>query len=199
MGTHLVNLHMMRSQVFIFIQVLVISCTYSCETADCDCGDWFYDNCHAPPSTIAVHADSLQECSANCKVFASMDQCKYYTYDINGYHDENCLLYQTSPDNLLQACGIQGQPLYNSAGESITTESCASDPCRGYRSLDCLLTSFPVSSSWESSGEECAAMCRGGAATYSVYTQESTRCECYDSGERECAYLMLDLETPITC
>ena len=128
-----------------------------------------------------------------------MDQCKFFTYDINGYHDENCVLYHTSPDTFTQSCGIQGQPLYNSAGASITAGSCASDPCRGFRSLDCLLPNSPVSSSYQSSGEECADTCRGGAASYSVYTKESTLCECYDSGERECAYLMMDLGTPITC
>ena len=39
-----------------------------CDTGDCSCGDWYYDECGVHTPSQALHVGGIQECFDNCQV-----------------------------------------------------------------------------------------------------------------------------------
>merc|ERR1711874_15827 len=200
--------HNMQLFVWLLVQIVIIPLISGCETEDCSCGDWYYDDCGVHTPSQALHAGGLQECLDTCALFASFGQCNFFTFDISDGAHDNCLLYTHSAETFLKTCPVYGQPLYDTDGSTLM-EHCGEDvvgctecqnysatPCGGFRSLDCLLTHAPIHHyEHVAPKEECANLCRNvDGARYSLYNSESLYCECYDSGVRECALVMVEQE-----
>jgi len=198
----------MKYSVFLIFLISGLRNIRGCETDDCSCGDWYYDECGIHTPSQSLHVGGVQECFDNCQLFGSFGQCNFFTFDINHGGHDNCNLYASNAKAFLESCSVYGQPLYDSDGYQLM-ESCGraqlgcrecqnykATPCGGFRSLDCLLTQAPIHHFEDvSPKQECANLCRTeSGARYSLYDSEALYCECYDSGTRECARVMVELE-----
>merc|ERR1719154_670423 len=199
----------MKGHLLLITLVLNLSPITPCETDDCSCGDWLYDECGHVTPVQALHTATLEECFNNCQLFASFGQCTYYNFlTHNGAH-ANCLLYNTNAKTYLGTCPVYGQPLYDADG-NVLMENCGkfekggckecqnydATPCGGFHNIDCLLEDVPIKQIEDVSPKEnCAAQCREvDGARYSVYNHESYLCECYAAGTRECAQIMVEVD-----
>merc|ERR1711872_351449 len=189
----------MRGLLFSALQVFRILGASAC-TDDCTCGDWYFDNCGRHVSSQSIHTGSFEECS----LYQTFGQCSYFTFDINQDVHDTCKLYNHDPQKFLESCGVYGQPLFDSHGNPLTESEChnhSENPCGGFRNLDCILTHAPIRHFENiAQKEKCAMECRKvPGASYSVHNAESKLCECYNSGTRECAFIMVDQDGTVDC
>merc|ERR1711909_88509 len=79
---------------------------------DCGCGDSTADECSRPHPTTAVHVDTIEDCMANCQVFALEDRCKFIIYHYDNI-DENCIIMNEELDKYAGHCNVLGQALWS--------------------------------------------------------------------------------------
>merc|ERR1712179_25718 len=63
-------------------------------SSDCTCGDTMADQCSRPHPTTAVHVETIDDCMANCQVFALEGRCKFIIFHYDNI-DENCIIMRT--------------------------------------------------------------------------------------------------------
>merc|ERR1711915_968219 len=163
------------SDMFLMNLIFAVS-SVTVSVQSLSCSDYVVNTCYDPPATEALHARSLDECKQNCYLFASFDECTFFTYtDFN--IDENCKLFEASLQSWLDTCNIHGQPVKDKNG-------------RGFAKFDCgfIDGGHPVETIDESlSFEECQIRCIEASTNYMLYYHEEALCECYPAGERSCA------------
>merc|ERR1711964_316191 len=135
---------------------------------DCSCSDFSYRGCNVPPGEESTHTETLDECIAQCDLFASFGSCAWLRYDQKNGEDENCHMYSPSRESMkeyLESCNKRGRPTrdtdktcyIDSSGPGANgfcddskrcpggCKACdvddASDPCNGIRETECAMFS----------------------------------------------------------
>lgn len=169
---------------------------------DCGCGDKIADQCSRPHPTTAVHVNSIEDCMANCQVFALEDRCKFIIYHYDNI-DENCIIMNEELDKYAGHCNILGQALWsptpntglsvwggckespdngciNGMGNCDTCTDCNADKCAGFMLSGCLFFSEPLETSSFEDFANCEKFARvKDAATAVLFKREETSCEYY--------------------
>merc|ERR1712080_218147 len=178
-------------------------------SADCSCTDNVADQCSRPHPTTAVHVDTIEDCMANCKVFALEDRCKFIIFHYDNI-DENCIIMNDEMDAYTGHCNIRGQALWSPTpktglgvwggcngddcvndanGNCNACTDCSTDPCRGFMLSACTYYSLPKETlesmaSWE----QCENLARTNKPMTAVlYHREEQACELYGGAYDEWA------------
>ena len=53
------------------------------------------------------------------QIFASFDQCNFFTFSINSQAHDNCLLFNNDAKTYLETCPVYAQPLYDADGNEL--------------------------------------------------------------------------------
>lgn len=170
-------------------------------SGDCGCADKIVDQCSRPHPTTAVHVNSIEDCMANCQVFALEDRCKFIIYHYDNI-DENCIIMNEELDKYAGHCNVLGQALWsptagtglgvwggctpgngcvNDIGNHCTAcTDCSADKCSGFMLSGCTYFSDPQETEDTASWEQCERFARlAGPATAAYFTREEQRCEYY--------------------
>ncbi|XP_023341228.1 uncharacterized protein LOC111711180 [Eurytemora carolleeae] len=184
---------------------------------DDSCRDYLYSECKMPVPVSEVHALTIEECKATCDVFASFNQCSFFSFNNPAAVDENCKIFADETiEEFLAGCNLRGQPLkdslgncfYNGAtcpGSCVNCNPCTNNPCKGYLEIDCqnVGNGNPEESQNNLPEEGCRQFCfnlmNSSKLTFLTFLKEEEVCNCFQSGERNCKTQILTFDTDITC
>jgi len=171
-------------------------------SSDCTCGDTMADQCSRPHPTTAVHVETIDDCMANCQVFALEGRCKFIIFHYDNI-DENCIIMNDAFDSYTAHCNVHAQALWGPLpkdglanwadcvdgntcpNDAIqhnckTCTNCKDDKCRGFMYSDCEVHSLPLETADMESWDNCEAWARiRGAGTVGLFQREESHCELY--------------------
>jgi len=166
---------------------------------DCSCGDKVVDQCSRPHPTTAVHVNSIEDCMANCQVFALEDRCKFIIYHYDNI-DENCIIMNDELDKYVGHCNVLSQALWsptpntglavfggckdeNTCNNGVNCHACtdcSTDKCSGFMLSDCNIASDPQETQTTATWGNCETLSRISSETTAVvFTREQQSCDYY--------------------